>query len=249
VVLTPEAVQPVSLLVHELATNAVKHGALSLEEGTISVGWRILPDSRLELRWTERGGPSVREPCSKGFGSMLISQVTQRQLEGDLEIRWQAQGFELIAGLPANVYRVQLRSEAAHDAMHEHAPAQTPAGRVLVVEDEMLVAMELCAQLSSHGWDVVGPASTLEEALGIVAREPLPSAAVLDVNLKGQAVYPLADLLRSRDIPILFCTGYEGVDAHFSEHRVIRKPTDPQLLHAELCRILARQPQTRPAAG
>ena len=77
VVLSPNAVQPLSLLVHELATNAIKYGCLSVEHGLASVSWRLLPGKELELSWREFGGPQVGEPVSKGFGSTLVLEVVQ----------------------------------------------------------------------------------------------------------------------------------------------------------------------------
>jgi two-component sensor histidine kinase len=81
----------VALAIHELATNAVKYGALSNGAGHISVGWRRKPDS-VQLVWQERGGPEVMEPKHKGFGSHLIEQAFARQL-GDAELVFNPQGL------------------------------------------------------------------------------------------------------------------------------------------------------------
>jgi hypothetical protein len=75
-----------------------------------------------------------------------------------------------------------------------------------------------------------------------MAEDLPPHAAVLDVNLKGQRVYPFADLLRSRAIPIVFCMGYEDIDARYGEHSVVRKPADLKLLRAELRRMIGQPP-------
>jgi len=106
IVLAPDAVQPVSLLIHELATNAVKYGALSTELGRVSVNWRIGPAGDLELTWLETGGPSVAEPTSRGFGSTLVSEVTTRQLGGRIELDWRPTGLALSAALPLRNYRL-----------------------------------------------------------------------------------------------------------------------------------------------
>ena len=79
--------------------------------------------------------------------------------------------------------------------------------RVLVVEDEMMVSMLIEDMLAELGCDVVGPASRLEEAMKI-AREADLDCAVLDVNLGGHPIFPLADLLRERGAPFAFATGY-----------------------------------------
>ena len=79
--------------------------------------------------------------------------------------------------------------------------------RVLVVEDEMMVSMLIEDMLSDLGCKVVGPASRLEEAIALVESHEL-DCAVLDVNLGGQPIFPLADILRAKGAPFAFATGY-----------------------------------------
>ena len=79
--------------------------------------------------------------------------------------------------------------------------------RVLVVEDEMMVSMLIEDMLSELGCEVVGPASRLDEAMSLASEADL-DCAVLDVNLGGQPIFPLADLLRERGRPFAFATGY-----------------------------------------
>lgn len=89
--LPAEQVQPFSMIMHEMATNAVKHGALSTAEGRIEVAWRA-DRRRVELTWTERGGPAVRSPSRRGFGSRLIARLAG-QLNGELEQDWRPEGL------------------------------------------------------------------------------------------------------------------------------------------------------------
>ncbi|WP_370868373.1 response regulator [Phenylobacterium sp.] len=79
--------------------------------------------------------------------------------------------------------------------------------RVLVVEDEMMVSMLIEDMLSDLGCKVIGPASRLEEAIELVGSSEL-DCAVLDVNLGGQPIFPLADILREKGAPFAFATGY-----------------------------------------
>lgn len=79
--------------------------------------------------------------------------------------------------------------------------------RVLVVEDEMMVSMLIEDMLSDMGCTVVGPASRLDEAIELVKTAEL-DCAVLDVNLGGQPIFPLADILRAKGAPFAFATGY-----------------------------------------
>jgi PAS domain S-box-containing protein len=239
-VLGPHAVQPLSLLIHEMATNAVKYGALSVAEGQVDVEWRILPNHELELRWIEHGGPAVKEPASRGFGSTLVREVATRQLAGAIDITWPAGGVRLVATLPDSVYRQDThRPPVAAKEDEIRTQATNATGRLLVVEDEALIAMELCKDLGRLGWEIVGPASTIDEAFQLIDGGDLPDAAVLDVNLCGQLVYPLAERLQSLGVPFVFCTGYQQLDDHrgFVSYPIVRKPVNIDVLDQELRRL------------
>ena len=80
--------------------------------------------------------------------------------------------------------------------------------RVLVVEDEMMIAMLVEDMLADLGCSVVGPAHGLQAAMALAEDSTDLDAALLDVNLAGQPVFAVADVLRSRNVPIIFCTGY-----------------------------------------
>ena len=80
--------------------------------------------------------------------------------------------------------------------------------RVLLVEDEFLIASDLVQLLHQHGATVLGPASTVRAALDLLADSPDPDGAVLDVNLRGEMAFPVADALRDRGVPFVFATGY-----------------------------------------
>ena len=240
VVLMPDAVQPIGLLIHELATNAVKYGALSVEQGAVELRVAILADGKLELSWCETGGPPAATPTVKGFGSTLISQVVTRQLNGSIDIQWTSDGLRLTALLPPDHYRVDGHSDLRLRPVHEPARAPTVTGdRLLIVEDETLLAMELSDQLTALGWTVVGPASTVEEAFRLIADGAFPDVAMLDINLRGKLVYPLAELLRRGGVPFLFCTGYEDLDEpdRYGDSPVIRKPVNIHQLADELHRL------------
>lgn len=82
--------------------------------------------------------------------------------------------------------------------------------RILVVEDEYLLADELTIELTDRGATVLGPASNVRDALFLIEAEDAVDGAILDVNLSGEPVYAVADSLMHRGIPILFTTGYDA---------------------------------------
>ena len=97
--------------------------------------------------------------------------------------------------------------------------------RVLVVEDEMIVAWLLEDMLAEWGYVVIGPAASVNQALGMIEAEAI-DAAVLDVNLNGEMSYPVADTLAAREVPFVFTTGYakDGVLGRYQTVPILQKP-------------------------
>ena len=98
VALSPERVQPISLLLHELATNANKYGALSSAEGHVSVSWDFA-ERQVVLQWQETGGPPVAAPTREGFGSTLKNGVV-RQIGGSITREWNSTGLTAKIAFP-----------------------------------------------------------------------------------------------------------------------------------------------------
>jgi DNA-binding LytR/AlgR family response regulator len=100
---------------------------------------------------------------------------------------------------------------------------------LLVVEDEYLIAADLTASLESIGVEVVGPAASVEEALTLVANDgDRLDGAVLDINLRNERVYPVADVLAARGVPFVFTTGYDAVavPSPYADAPRCEKPVD-----------------------
>lgn len=233
ILLTPRAANALSLALHELATNAVLFGALSVESGKVQVRWRAREGGGFLLDWTESGGPSVSPPARKGFGLTLLEQVTARELGGEVRVdfrregvRASMEGHPLTLSDPAPAPAAQQapqESAGASVGLPEPAPGSVEGLRILIVEDSVLLAVELEAGLIEAGADVIGVAVELDEAMDFLSK-PF-DAAVLDVNLNGRLVTPLAETLVARKIPFVFATGYgeagapDGFDAP-----IVRKP-------------------------
>lgn len=250
--LAANAVQPLSLVMHELATNAVKHGALRHASGQIAVEWVMESDRRLAISWTETGGPPVEPPGAKGFGSRLLNDVIRNQLQGDLRLDWALSGLRVTILLNDCFDALENRQSAAGAPAAEPARQQRDASArcVLVVEDEALVALELSSGLEDLGWSIIGPASSLESARKLAGQTAIIDAAVLDINIAGQLVYPLARELRERGVPILFCSGYDAVDAGggLADVPILSKPVNIGALHRTL-RDISILPDRSPGAA
>ena len=114
--------------------------------------------------------------------------------------------------------------------------------RILVVEDEMMAAMMLETLLDDSGGIVVGPVGSVAKALVLIETKPI-DGAVLDVNLGGEFVYPVADALAERGLPFAFVTGYgiTGIDVRRYAHvPVVQKPYDDDALVRIIAEEIAR---------
>jgi two-component sensor histidine kinase len=90
--LSPAAAQNIGLALHELATNAVKYGALSQSQGTIHLTWQLHPP-RWHIAWQERDGPQATAPVQKGFGHAVLARVVPEALDGETELFFDPKGF------------------------------------------------------------------------------------------------------------------------------------------------------------
>lgn len=97
--------------------------------------------------------------------------------------------------------------------------------KVLIVEDEALVAIDLAMRVEDLGQEVVGPVSSLESGLAAAEEEAL-DFALIDINLRGKQSTPIARRLQSRGVPFVFVTGYDSpkIESHFPGKEIIAKP-------------------------
>lgn len=112
--------------------------------------------------------------------------------------------------------------------------------KVLIVEDESLVAMLLETMLEDMGCMVFGTAARVEDALQMIAGDARPDAALLDVNVAGQTVYPVAEALDRRGVPLVFSTGYGqgGLAEGWGGRPTVQKPYTEAMIRDALMRVL-----------
>ena len=108
----------------------------------------------------------------------------------------------------------------------------------LLVEDEPLIAMMMADMLTDFDFDVLGPFATVDKAMSAVDQASL-HVALLDVNLAGEMVYPVASRLRELGVPFIFMTGYapEGVSKEFNDAPILKKPVDQGQLYRAIQRV------------
>ena len=232
ILLEPRTAQTIGLTLHELATNAAKYGALAASSGTVLLRWDI-ENGALNMTWEEAGGPSVRSPITSGYGMRVIGGSAE-QLGGDASFEWQPSGLRCSLVIPLRTNTKTLHKSFQEERTGEVTRSTSLAivgNRILVVEDEPLVAMNLSKSLSELGFSVVGPYSTLAKAATAAVQTEV-DAALLDVNLSGETVYPVAEILASKNVPFAFITGYgtEALPGKFANAPVLQKPVDQQTL-------------------
>jgi PAS domain S-box-containing protein len=230
--ITPKAAQSIALVVHELATNAVKHGALSMPSGKVTLSWGEIaadPQPRLRLVWRETGGPEVSEPERPGFGLTVLSSVAA-ELGATIDSAFHPAGLVCTIEGPFIGDADAAGSRPAAVAVSIDSPAsateQTGRRRILVVEDEPFVALQLQTDLEGEGHEVIGPASSLAQGLKLAQSEGL-DAALVDVRLGRDTSATIADRLLARQIPFAFATGYSDssmLPEHLHTVPRLRKP-------------------------
>lgn len=240
VLLRPTPAQTLALALHELATNAAKYGALSSLAGRVRLTWEIKGDD-LILRWDETGAPPAKVPPTPGFGTRIIRASVEGQLSGEVRFDWRSEGLQCMLSVPLNDKIASPESvtaaaaAVASDAANDDLPVA--GNRIMIVEDEALVAMSVTDLLTEAGFSVVGPFRRVGDAMAAVKNGGV-DAGILDINLGGELVYPLAEVLVAGRVPFVFVTGYgaESIDRRFANIPVLQKPIEPQALQ----RLFAR---------
>ena len=231
-----------ALVLHELATNARKYGALSVPNGRLSVSWQMRTNGgrNLLLLWKESSGPKVTAPSERGFGSTLIEQ-TLRAHGGEASVHYNTDGVTWEIKLPITENtRPSIGTDAAAPKITSGPSVLQPQGnqpslkgkRILLIEDEPLVSMDMESSLTAAGCEIIGPAGTLEDAK-LLVEDANYDAALVDANLAGYPVDELATALTQKNCPFAFVTGYgrEALPSGFREAVMLGKPfSQDQLL-------------------
>ena len=104
--------------------------------------------------------------------------------------------------------------------------------RILVVEDNFHLAFAMASMLEAQGAGILGRVGTVEDALDLIAASEHIDGAVLDINLRGKMVYPVADILRAKNVPMVFMTGYDNcaVEPAYAEVPRVQKPVTVERL-------------------
>ena len=223
--LEPSAFTTLSLVMHEMLTNACKYGPLSDSHGRVAVGFERTAKGDLEITWTESGGPPVQPPTRRGFGTTITERSIPFELRGEAEVTYEVSGVRARFVIPAEHIAEFRQAEAPASEAAAPAPAGL-SGDVMVVEDNLIIALDAEDMLSELGASAVHTAANVAAALELVASKTL-AFALLDVNLGVETSTSVADALAEAGVPYAFATGY-GDRTEIARERpgvpIIQKP-------------------------
>ena len=220
-----------ALVLHELATNAAKYGALSAPGGRLTIRWSTVGSGDCQIDWKEAGGPPVSPPTREGFGTALLDRSVPYDLGGASKVTYAPGGLEARFRLPArhvrldNVVPIGKPLSVAPRQDVEAVPADA---RILLVEDQMLIAMDVEAMLNERGYGTVITTNSADDAMRLI-RAQAPDLAILDVNLGSGTSIGVAEELKRLGVPFIFATGYgDGgiVPEALQDAPIVKKPYD-----------------------
>jgi light-regulated signal transduction histidine kinase (bacteriophytochrome)/CheY-like chemotaxis protein len=243
--LDARAYSVMALVLHELCTNAAKYGALSKAGGRLSVVWTIEAEGGCRITWRESGGPIVSPPKREGFGTVLIDRSIPYDLGGESRVDYLPTGVEAFFHIPhKHIVRVLASSDDGQPKRKAAAKRRTDLSDIslLLVEDQLLIALDVEAMLNERGIIDVTTSGTVSDALSKLSALT-PNAAILDVNLGTETSIPVAEELVKRKIPFVFATGYgeKGiVPASLANVPVVRKPYDADSLAEAIIQVVTK---------
>lgn len=237
-----EASEALALIFHELLTNAVKHGALSVPSGRITLS--IISDAvqKTEIEWGEVGGPPVATHRVPGIGSTIMARAMRDR--GSVDIDFSEEGL---------VCRIIVNEGSRRDVSGESRPEAKPLPaleveangslegfKVLVVEDDPIIGLDISEILEADGASVVGPHSKPVTAIAAISEGP--DVALLDVNLGHETSSGVASQLLRERIPFLVLSGQldrSELEAEFRNAPFVSKPFSDREIVVGLMKLLS----------
>lgn len=212
VMLEPEAYTVLALVIHEMMTNSAKYGSLSDNSGQLNIAVTRNDDGSLQMTWKESGGPPVKPPTRRGFGSTIVERSIPFELNGEAKVDYKLSGLEAVFCIPSRCV-VWKGGQMGEEQAKPSSASRSAAGNdgvpecVLLVEDSMIIALDTEDCLRELGVDKVIVESTVAGALASLEKQQ-PDLAILDYNLGKESSEKVAADLARRGIPYWLATGY-----------------------------------------
>lgn len=246
--LSPNAFTTLALVVHELATNSAKYGALKTAAGSVAMTITLQEDGSANVTWREKNGPPVQPPTRRGFGTTIIERSIPFELKGTAEIRYRVTGFEADFMIPAPHLRKSQSRPVARQRAEQVAIADLHIrGDCLVLEDNMVIGLDASDMLSDLGADHVHISGSVSDALDFIAANTV-TFALLDMNLGNETSLPVIEKCQELGIPVLLATGYgaqNDLPQEAAKVAVLKKPYNADSLRSAMAQVLERHEPTR----
>jgi light-regulated signal transduction histidine kinase (bacteriophytochrome)/CheY-like chemotaxis protein len=242
--LSPTAYTNLALVVHEMATNSMKYGALCDQSGRVDITIRETDDASIVIDWKEAGGPPVQAPKRRGFGSTIIEMSIPHELGGEASIDYRVSGVEARFRVPAHhISRIEDADLTPATATTETVAPEGfhLSGTGLVVEDTLIIAMDAQGILEDFGASEVKISASVQEALDMIETQKF-DFALLDVNLGDEQSGPVAHRLARDGVPFVVSTGYGEAPEVLKSYPpcpVVQKPFSDDSLRTAFAQAVA----------
>lgn len=220
--LPPELASLFALVIHEMASNASKYGALSNDKGIITLTW-YLTDEDLAVSWQEQNGPTVQEPARQGFGTSLIKEALGYEFDAECQLHFAPSGVEAHFNIPHAVSKIDYQKTAKYLALERAKPK---AFKALILEDDYVISKEVTQMMKNLGATTVDACPTIHRALECIEHGEY-DFALLDANIRGEYSGVVADKLEAIALPFAFATGYGSKNQQLRSKKCIDVLTKP----------------------
>ncbi|GGZ05951.1 HWE histidine kinase domain-containing protein [Novosphingobium colocasiae] len=244
--IAPTAFTTLALVIHELMTNSCKYGALSDSRGLVQVTLSRGDDGGLRIDWHESDGPAVKAPTRRGFGSTIIERTIPHELGGSAAVDFPTDGLRATFLVPdEHISSFETPSAVVREPQVEPDSGASIAaglggGTALIVEDNVIIAMEAEDLLRSFGFRDCRIAGSVAEALHQI-RDGEVSFAMLDVNLGKETSDAVAAELIAQGTPFIFASGYGerlSTTSRFGNVPMVTKPYNERDLRGAVTKLL-----------
>lgn len=243
--LLPQAFSSMALVMHEMLTNSAKYGAMSDRSGRVEIAVSFHDTGALVINWTEAGGPPVKPPERRGFGSTIVERTVPFELGGETEIVYDPGGVRARFLLPVRHFVIDSTDHADPSTTGLPSSSEFEAPEcVLIVEDNLIIGLEAEEIFLTLGCRDVAVASTVRVAMQTIDRAERPfDFALLDINLGPDTSYDIARRLREQGVPFAFASGY-GDSARLpddlSDAINVGKPYDTDAIKSLLAKAMVQ---------
>lgn len=205
----PTAVSCLVLVIHEMFTNAVKYGALSSPSGQVHITWYVNKQDKLQIEWRESGGPLVKTPERKGFGTTIITRSIPHELDGTSHIAYEEKGVHAVFEIPEKNYSVTVVEShlSAAEKIQTQKDSYDTEKSILILEDNIFIGMDTEKMVENLGFKDVFLCANNAEALDCIKNDNI-KYAILDYNLGTETSEMVALYLLEKGTPFFFASGY-----------------------------------------